>query len=40
MDRSDVITLVASIKSQNAYGVWEETKTLKEVFCQVEGRVL
>lgn len=37
MDRSDVITLVASAKSQNAYSVWEETKTLKDVFCQVDS---
>lgn len=37
MDRSDVITLVASTKSQNAYGVWVETKTKRDVFCQVDS---
>ena len=37
MDRSNVITLVGSTKSQNAYGVWEETKTSTDVFCQVDS---
>lgn len=37
MDRSDVITLVASTKSQNAYGVWVESKTTRDVFCQVNS---
>ena len=37
MDRSDVITLLSSTKTQNAYGVWEETLTSKNVFCQVDS---
>lgn len=37
MDRSDVITLVAVAKTQNAYGVWEETKTSRDVFCQIDS---
>ena len=37
MDRSEVITLIGSTKTQNAYGVWEETKTQKNVFCQVDS---
>ena len=37
MDRSEVITLIGSTKTQNAFGVWEETKTLKDVFCQVDS---
>lgn len=37
MDRSEVITLVGSTKTQNAFGVWEETKTLTDVFCQVDS---
>ena len=37
MDRSDVITLVGSTRTQNAYGVWQETKTARDVFCQVDS---
>jgi len=37
MDRSDKITLLSSIKTQNAFGVWEETLTSKDVFCQVDS---
>ena len=37
MDRSDVITLLGSTRTQNAFGVWEETRTEKEVFCQVDS---
>ena len=37
MDRSDVITLLSVTQSQNAYGVWEETRTEKQVFCQVDS---
>lgn len=35
MDRSEVITLVATTQAQNAYGVWTDTQTTKDVFCQV-----
>lgn len=37
MDRSDVITLLASTKTQNKYGVWEEKLTSRDVFCQVDS---
>ena len=37
MDRSDVITLVGSTRTQDAYGVWQETKTTRDVFCQVDS---
>lgn len=37
MDRSEVITLLAATKTQNAYGVWVETLTNRDVFCQVDS---
>lgn len=37
MDRSDVITLLAATKSQNDYGVWTETLSNRDVFCQVDS---
>lgn len=37
MDRSDVLTLISVTRSQNDYGVWEETRTKKNVFCQVDS---
>lgn len=37
MDRSDVLTLVASALTQNAYGVWTDTETSREVFCEVRS---
>lgn len=37
MDRSEVITLLAATKTQNAYGVWVETLTDRDVFCQVDS---
>lgn len=37
MDRSDVITLLAVTKSQDAYGVWREVVTGRDVFCQVSS---
>ena len=37
MDRSEVITLLSTTKTQNVYGVWEETVTSKNVFCQVDS---
>lgn len=37
MDRSDVITLLATTKTQNAFGVWIETPTQRDVFCQVDS---
>ena len=37
MDRSDVITLLATTKTQNDYGVWVETPSQRDVFCQVDS---
>ena len=37
MDRSNVIKLLSVTKTQNQYGVWEETISEKEVFCQVDS---
>ena len=37
MDRSELITLLAATKTQNAYGVWVETLTNRDVFCQVDS---
>lgn len=37
MDRSTPITLLATTKTQNAYGVWEETITSSTVFAQVDS---
>lgn len=37
MDRSTQITLLATTKTQNAYGVWVETQTSRNVFCQVDS---
>ena len=37
MDRSDVITLLAETRTQNAYGVWETATTMRDVFCQVDS---
>lgn len=37
MDRSERITLLATSQSQNAYGVWTETITGRDVYCQVNS---
>ena len=37
MDRSDTIILLAATKEQNEFGVWEETTTPREVFCQTDS---
>lgn len=37
MDRSDVVTLVGYTRQQNSYGVWIETPTARDVFCQVNS---
>lgn len=37
MDRSEVITLLGSVKTQNDFGVWVETPTSRDVFCQVDS---
>lgn len=37
MDRSEVISLLATTKTQNDYGVWVESTTSRDVFCQVDS---
>lgn len=37
MDRSDVITLVAEMQTQNDVGVWTSSQQTRDVFCQVES---
>ena len=37
MDRSSVITLLSSTRTQNKYGVWKETLTSRDVYCQVDS---
>lgn len=37
MDRSEVITLVKEVSEKNAFGVFESTKTQRDVFCSVES---
>lgn len=37
MDRSDVISLVSVTRAQDAYGVWRETQTTRDVFCKVDS---
>lgn len=37
MDRSNVIKLISSTKSQDDYGVWKETLSERSVFCDVQS---
>lgn len=37
MDRSDVIYLISVTNTQDKYGVWKETETKRQVFCQVDS---
>jgi hypothetical protein len=37
MDRSNVLTLIGKTKTQNDYGVWVETETSRDVFCDVSS---
>ena len=37
MDRSNVIKLLSTTKTQDQFGVWRETITEREVFCQVDS---
>lgn len=37
MDRSEVITLLSTTKTQDDYGVWRETETGRDVFCSVNS---
>ena len=37
MDRSDVIKLISVSRLQDAYGVWRDTPTLRQVYCSVDS---
>ena len=37
MDRSNVIKLISSAKSQDDYGVWKETLSERTVYCNVQS---
>lgn len=37
MDRSEVLTLIGTTKTQDAYGIWQETPTSRDIFCQVNS---
>jgi len=37
MDRSETIKLLSVTKTQDAYGVWREVLTGRDVFCQVNS---
>lgn len=37
MNRSAQITLLSTTKEQNEYGVWVETTSSRDVFCQVDS---
>lgn len=37
MDRSSVISLITKTRTQDDYGVWQDTETSKDVFCQVDS---
>ena len=37
MDRSEVITLIAITRTQDANGVWRESESSRDVFCQVDS---
>lgn len=37
MDRSNVISLVSTSQTQDDFGVWRQTETKRDVFCQVDS---
>ena len=37
MDRSDVIRLISSVKEQDEYGVWRETTSRRQTYCNVRS---
>ena len=37
MDRSNVIKLISSTKSQDDYGIWKETLSERTVYCNVQS---
>lgn len=37
MDRSEVLTLIGTTRTQDEYGIWHEAPTRRDVFCQVNS---
>ena len=37
MDRSEVLTLIGTTRTQDEYGIWREAPTARNVFCQVNS---
>lgn len=37
MDRSEVLTLIAETRTQDANGVWQKSTTERDVFCQTDS---
>lgn len=37
MDRSDVIYLIRTVRTQDEYGVWREAEVSRQVFAQVDS---
>lgn len=37
MDRSEVLTLIGTTRTQDEYGIWHETPAARNVFCQVNS---
>ena len=37
MDRSEVLTLIGTTRTQDEYGIWRKTPTARNVFCQVNS---
>ena len=37
MDRSDIINLISETRAKNSFGIWETTRTSRQVFCRVDS---
>lgn len=37
MDRSNIVTLLKATHAQDANGIWQETLTKRDVYCQVDS---
>lgn len=37
MDRSDIINLISETRAKNSFGIWETTRTARQVFCRVDS---
>ena len=37
MDRSEVLTLIGTTRTQEEYGIWHEAPARRDVFCQVNS---